>query len=83
MRKYQTPDERELVPGRTAALFRKAGYDCRVSYYDFLSSPLAGLFPGSRSTYMISRIADDFITRVPLLQRCGSNFELVASLRQL
>lgn len=80
MRKYQTPDERELDPGRTAALFRKAGYDCRVGYYDFLSSPLAGLFPGSRPTYMMSRIADDFITKIPLLQRCGSNFELVASL---
>jgi hypothetical protein len=29
---------------------------------------------------MMARIADDFITRIPLVQRCGSNFELVASL---
>ena len=30
MRKYQTPDERELDPGCTTALFRGAGYDVRV-----------------------------------------------------
>jgi SAM-dependent methyltransferase len=78
MRKYQTPDERELDPGRTAALFRGDGYDVRVGYYDFLSSPLAGLFPGWRAGYSAARFADNLITRIPLVQRCGSNFELVA-----
>jgi SAM-dependent methyltransferase len=80
MRKYQTEDERELDPRSTAALFRKAGYDCRVGYYDFVSSPLAGLFPGWRTGYLAARAADNLITSVPLLQRAGSNFELVASL---
>jgi SAM-dependent methyltransferase len=80
MRKYQSEDERELDPSRTAELFRGAGYECRVSYYDFLSSPLAGLFPGWRSGYTIARVADNFVTKVPLVQLMGSNFELVASL---
>jgi SAM-dependent methyltransferase len=80
MRKYQSDDERELDPARTAALFRAAGYDARVGYYDFLSSPLAGLFPGWRSGYTLARLGDNLLTRIPLLQRIGSNFEVVASL---
>jgi SAM-dependent methyltransferase len=80
MRKYQTEDERELDPAGTVALFREAGFDCKAGYYDFLSSPLAGLFPGWRAGYKIARGADDGITKIPLLQRLGSNFELVASL---
>jgi SAM-dependent methyltransferase len=79
MRRYQTDDERELDPAATAALFCKAGFDCEAGYYDFLSSPLAGLFPGWRSGYQAARLADDGITKIPLLQRLGSNFELVAS----
>ena len=51
-----------------------------VGYYDFLSSPLAGLFPGWRAGYKLARLGDDLITRIPLLQRAGSNFEIVASL---
>jgi SAM-dependent methyltransferase len=78
MRKYQTPDERELEPARTAALFRGAGLDCRVDYYDFLSSPLAGLAPGWRTGYSAARRLDDVITKLPLVRRCGSNFELIA-----
>jgi SAM-dependent methyltransferase len=78
MSKYQSQDERELKPRPTAKLFRKVGFDCRVGYYDFVSSPLAGLFPGWRSGYNIARIADNLITRIPLLQLLGSNFELVA-----
>lgn len=80
MRKYQSDDERELDPAWTAALFRRAGYECRIGYYDFASSPLAGLFPGWRAGYAAARAADDAITRIPGLQRLGSNFELVASL---
>ena len=79
MRRYQTADERELDPARTVALFQRAGYDAQASYYDFLSSPLAGLFPGWRAGYNAARAGDDLITRIPLLQRLGSNFEVVAS----
>jgi SAM-dependent methyltransferase len=80
MRKYQSEDERELDPSRTAELFRGAGFACRVGYYDFLSSPLAGLFPGWRGGYLAARLADNLVTRIPLIQLMGSNFELVASL---
>ncbi|HEY2018793.1 MAG TPA: methyltransferase domain-containing protein, partial [Bryobacteraceae bacterium] len=49
MKRYQTPDERELEPEATAGLFRSAGFDARIEMYDFVSSPLAGLFPGWRA----------------------------------
>ena len=62
------------------AVSRAPATIARVGYYDFLSSPLAGLFPGWRAGYTAARIGDDLITAIPLLQRCGSNFELVASL---
>jgi SAM-dependent methyltransferase len=78
MKRYQSPDERELEPVPTAALFRGAGMDTRVEMYDFGSSPLAGLFPGWRAGYRMARALDDGILRVRFLSRFGSNFELIA-----
>jgi SAM-dependent methyltransferase len=78
MKRYQSPDERELEPEATASLFRRAGLDTRVEMYDFGSSPFAGLFPGWRAGYRLARAMDDATLRVPFLRRFGSNFELVA-----
>jgi SAM-dependent methyltransferase len=78
MRRYQTPDERELDPEATAALFRNAGFDTRTDIYDFGSSPLAGLLPGWCAGYRLARAFDDAILRVPALRRRGSNFEVIA-----
>lgn len=78
MKRYQTPDERELEPEATAAMFRGAGFDARVRFYDFGSSPLAGLFPGWRTGYRIARVMDDGILQVPFLRGFGSNFEVIA-----
>ena len=78
MKRYQSPDERELDPQATGALFRRAGMDARVETYDFGSSPVAGLFPGWRGGYELARRLDDGILRVPLLRRYGSNFEVIA-----
>ena len=80
MKRYQTPDERELEPEPTAELFRGAGFDARVSMYDFGSSPLAGLLPGWRAGYRAARAVDDGLLRVPALRRLGSNFEVLAGL---
>ncbi len=80
MRKYQSPDERELVPEETERLFTQARFACRADYYDFGSSPLAGLFPGWAAGYRMARRVDDLIVRVPGLRRLGSNFELIARL---
>jgi SAM-dependent methyltransferase len=77
MKRYQTPDERELDPRATAALFRRAGFDARVGIYDFGSSPLAGLLPGWRAGYRAARAADDLILKMPGLRDLGSNFEIV------
>ena len=78
MKRYQSPDERELEPEATAGLFRAAGLDARVEMYDFGSSPLAGLFPGWRAGYRLARAVDDGVLRVPFLRRLGSNFDVIA-----
>jgi cyclopropane fatty-acyl-phospholipid synthase-like methyltransferase len=77
MKRYQTPDERELDPESTAEIFRSAGFDCHAGIYDFISSPLAGLLPGWRAGYRAARFADDLLLKLPVLPRLGSNFELV------
>ncbi|MGP8243929.1 MAG: class I SAM-dependent methyltransferase [Bryobacteraceae bacterium] len=78
MRRYRTPDERELEPDQTAALFRDAGFQVQVDMYDFGSTPLAGLLPGWRAGYRAARALDDRLLRIGALRRRGSNFELVA-----
>lgn len=78
MKRYQTEDERELDPEPTAALFRAAGWETRTAMYDFGSSPLAGLFPAWRAGYRLARRLDDWILRMPALERRGSNFEVIA-----
>jgi SAM-dependent methyltransferase len=80
MKKYQTEDERELDPRWTRDLFLAAGFDARLDYYDFASSPLAGLFPSWRTGYRAARALDDAVHHIPLLRRQGSNFEIIARL---
>lgn len=82
MKRYQTEDERELDSEWTGELFRKAGYETAVSFYDFGSSPLAGLFPSWAPGYRMARSIDDALLRVPSLRRRGSNFEITAILSQ-
>ena len=76
--KYQSPDERQLDARETAAYFRSAGFTCRTSMYDFVSSPLAGLLPGWRAGYRVARAADEVLLRILGLNKLGSNFELLA-----
>lgn len=78
MKRYQTPDERELHPEATCRLFQDAGFGARTEIYDFGSSPLAGLFPGWGWGYGLARELDDWLLRFPSLRRRGSNFEIVA-----
>jgi SAM-dependent methyltransferase len=78
MKRYQTPDERELDPETTGKIFRSAGFDTRVEIYDFGSSPLAGLFPGWLAGYRAARAIDDMILRARTLRQFGSNFEIIA-----
>jgi len=78
MRKYQSPDERELDARLTGHLFAQAGFETKTDFYDFVSSPLAGLFPGWALGYRIARQADDLLVRLPLVKRLGSNFEIRA-----
>ena len=78
MKEHQSPDERQLDAGMVAALFAAEGFDCRAGYYDFVSTPLAGLFPAWQAGYRAARRLDDMLVRVPGLRRFSSNFEIVA-----
>jgi SAM-dependent methyltransferase len=78
MKRYETEDERELDPGSAAELFRTAGFEVRSDMYDFISTPLAGLFPGWRFGYAAARAIDDTILKIPGLRKLGSNFEIIA-----
>lgn len=81
MKQHQSPDERELGVADVASLFDSQGFDCWAGYYDFVSTPLAGLFPAWRAGYHAARRLDNFLTGLPLLRRLSSNFEIVAKPR--
>jgi SAM-dependent methyltransferase len=78
MKKYQTEDERQLLPKQAAALFRKAGFEVTTPWFDFLSTPLAGLFPAWTAGYRLSRWLDNGLTVAPGVRALSSNFELIA-----
>lgn len=78
MERYQSPGERQLSPPETAVLFTKNGFDARHSCYDFVSTPLAGLFPSWRLGYRATRIVDELLIRIPGVRRVSSNFEVIA-----
>ena len=79
MKRYQTPDERELNPDATLRLFDRR-FDAHVEIYDFGSSPLAGLFPGWAFGYRMARAVDDRLLQFAPLRARGSNFEIIARL---
>jgi cyclopropane fatty-acyl-phospholipid synthase-like methyltransferase len=81
MEKYQTEDERELALDSVEDLFRRAGFEVTGGYYDFGSTPLAGLFPGWAAGYRLARWTDDLLLRWKWMRQWGSNFELTATLR--
>ena len=78
MAKYQSPDERELDAAETARLFERAGFAASFRFYDFVSTPMAGLFPGARRWYRLWRAADEILVRTPGVRGFGSNFEVIA-----
>ena len=78
MKRYQTPDERELEPEATGERFARAGFQVDVKTYDFGSSPLAGLFPGWSGGYHMARALDNLLLHAAPFRRLGSNFEIVA-----
>lgn len=79
MKKYQTEDERQLQPKASAAIFRQAGFSAETRWFDFCSTPLAGLFPSWASGYRMARRLDGALTTCPGLRGLSSNFELLAS----
>ena len=80
MKKYQTEDERQLLPRPTAAFFQHEGLTARTRWFDFCSTPLAGLFPSWAAGYRIARALDEALTACPGLRAFSSNFELMAYL---
>lgn len=83
MARYQSPGERQLSPRDTSELFSAgAGFTSRFGYYDFVSTPLAGLLPSFAPGYHITRALDELLIRTPGLRRLSSNFEVVAKASQ-
>jgi len=82
MARYQSPGERQLRPRETTALFGARGFEARCEYYDFVSTPLAGLFPSWRDGYRATRVVDELLIRVPGLRAVSSNFEVIARMRK-
>jgi SAM-dependent methyltransferase len=78
MRRYQTPDEHELSPKETVERFSQAGLEAGFRYYDFCSTPLAGLFPSWRWGYRLTRWMDEVLIRTPFVRAVSSNFEVIA-----
>jgi len=78
MRSYQSPDERELDRKQLELWFEAAGLICHVGFYDFVSSPLAGLLPSWRAGYQVARAVDELLIRLPLVKHLGSNLEAIA-----
>ena len=81
MARYQSPGERQLSAAQTARMFAAHGFDSKFAYYDFVSTPLAGLMPSWRAGYRLARMADEGLIRVPGLRRLSSNFEVLARVR--
>jgi hypothetical protein len=78
MKKYQTPDERPLVPREMSGMFEQSHFRVRTNWYDFCSTPIAGVLPGCRAVYRLARMADDVLIRLPGVRAFSSNFELIA-----
>ncbi len=78
MKKYQTAGEQPLQPARTWKAFARSGFEVHGSYYDFTSTPLAGLLPSRRGIYLVSRNVDNVLVKLPLIRLLSSNFEVVA-----
>ena len=78
MKKYQTEDERQLLPARTVDPFLRAGFTASASWFDFCSTPLAGLFPSWAAGYRLARRLDQALTACPGVRAFSSNFELIA-----
>jgi SAM-dependent methyltransferase len=78
MARYQSPNERPLVPSKTAAVFTEAGLETSYSHYDFISTPLAGLFPAWSAGYHAARLIDEPLIRIPGLRQVASNFQVIS-----
>ena len=79
MRGYQSPDERELDRAQLEGWFQAEDFPCEIGFYDFVSSPLAGLLPAWRTGYLAARAVDEWLIRIPLVRCLGSNLEVIGT----
>jgi hypothetical protein len=81
MEKYQTDDEQPLSKAVVDQALLEAGWTGAAGYFDFFSTPLAGLFPSWETGYRLCRALDEGLIRLPGLARLSSNLEIVAKRR--
>jgi hypothetical protein len=79
MRGHQSPDERELDRAQLEGWFQAEDFPCEIGFYDFVSSPLAGLLPAWRAGYLAARAVDEWLIRIPLVRCLGSNLEVIGT----
>lgn len=79
MKKYQTEDEQPLARGEVAKALEGSGWRGEVGFYDFASTPVAGLWPGWEGGYRISRGVDAVLKRIPGIRALGATLEIVAT----
>lgn len=79
MKRHQTPDERPMLPAEAAEHFKSGDLAVETRWYDFVSTPLAGLFPAWRWGYRVARAVDEILIRTPIVRSVSSNFELIVS----
>jgi len=78
MKQFQTEDEAPVSARELRELFTRHGFSAETRTFDYISVPLAGLFPGSRAIYQVARVVDRVLTRIPLVRASGSSVELIA-----
>jgi SAM-dependent methyltransferase len=78
MRRYQTEGEEPLARSALLEAFHGPEFSAECGYFDFVSTPLAGLFPSWRMGYRAARVLDELLIHAPVLRRLSSNLELVA-----
>lgn len=81
MKQYQTEDESPLAARDLRAVFERGGFAVETGIYDYLSTPFAALFPAWKTGYVLTRVIDEALVRIPGLRTTGSSVEMLARKR--
>ena len=83
LKKYHSPDERELHPQQTARMVKAAGFaSATVHPLDYFVSVLSWLYPSLSPKLAAGLLSiDELMLRTPIINRFSSGFAIVATAR--